>query len=130
MTKKVKFTSEQLSDLIVQSMLEKKAKDIVVLDLRKVKNAITDYFIICSGTSDTQIDAIAGFVEHELEEKYNERAWHREGKQVREWVLIDYVDVVAHVFRKDRRDFYDLENLWGDAVVKEIKESFDNPVLA
>jgi ribosome-associated protein len=104
-------------------MLERKAQDIVVLDLRKVKNAVADYFVICSGTSDTQLDAIADSVEEEVKKQSGEVVWHKEGKANREWILIDYVDVVAHVFKKDRRKYYDLEELWGDAQVTLIAES-------
>jgi ribosome-associated protein len=129
MAKKQILPAEQLRDFVVQGMLERKAADIVILDLRSVKNAITDFFVICSGNSDTQIEAIADSVEEEIKKNLNERCWHREGRQVREWVLIDYVNVVVHVFRKDRREFYDLENLWGDAVITKIKESFDERII-
>ncbi len=129
MAKKKLLPAEELRDFVVQGMLERKAADIVILDLRNVKNAITDFFVICSGNSDTQIEAIADSVEEEIKKNLNERCWHREGRQVREWVLIDYVNVVVHVFRKDRREFYDLENLWGDAVITKIKESFDERII-
>ena len=103
-------------------MQEKKAQDIVVMDLRNVKNAITDYFIICSGGSDTQIDAISGSVEEEILKVSRTFPKNREGKANREWILLDYVDVVVHVFKKDRRAFYDLEQLWGDAEIHEITD--------
>lgn len=107
--------SLSLRDLVVEGMLEKKAVDITVLDLRGVKNAIADYFIICSGNSDTQIDAISDSVEEVVYKKTSQHPWKKEGKQNKEWVLIDYVDVVAHVFRKEKREFYAIEELWGDA---------------
>lgn len=115
MKKTNKISSEELSLLVVTGMQEKKAQDIVVLDLRKIHNAITDFFIICSGNSDTQIDAIGGSVEEEIHKTLKMNPWHREGKQNKEWILLDYVDVVVHVFKKDRREFYDIESLWGDA---------------
>jgi ribosome-associated protein len=115
MKKTKKISSEELSLLVVAGMQEKKAQDIVVLDLRKIHNAITDFFIICSGSSDTQIDAIGGSVEDEIHKSLQMNPWHREGKQNKEWILLDYVDVVVHVFKKDRREFYDIESLWGDA---------------
>ena len=121
--KNTAITSTELSQLVVQGMLEKKAQDIVVLDLRQVKNAVADYFVICSGTSDTQLDAIADSVEDEVKKRSGEIVWHKEGKVNREWILIDYVDVVAHVFKKDRRRYYDLEELWGDAEVTLVEES-------
>ena len=117
------FTAEQIRDFIVRGMQEKKAQDIVVMDLRNVKNAICDYFVLCSGNSDTQIDAISSSIEEEVYKASRQDPWHREGKLNREWILLDYVDVVAHVFKKDRRAFYDLEQLWGDAEIQVIEES-------
>lgn len=114
------MNSKELSDLIVFGMQEKKAEDITILDLRKVKNAVADFFVICSGNSDTQLDAIADSVEKEVKERSKENPWHREGKENREWILLDYVTVVAHIFKRDRRAFYALEELWGDAVIKTI----------
>ncbi|PKQ66185.1 ribosome silencing factor [Raineya orbicola] len=106
---------KNLCDLIIKGMQEKKAQDIVLLDMRKVPTAIVDYFIICTGTSDTQIDAIADSIEEEVYKNLKELPWHKEGKQNKEWILLDYVDVVAHVFKKSKREFYALEELWGDA---------------
>lgn len=117
------FTAEQFRDFVVQGMLEKKGQDVVVMDLRNVKNAICDYFVLCSGTSDTQIDAISQSVEEEVYKATRQDPWHREGKLNREWILLDYVDVVAHVFKKERRAFYDLEQLWGDAEIHEVDEA-------
>jgi ribosome-associated protein len=122
MAKKRKgVNSETLSDTIVKGMQEKKAFDIVVLDLRKVKNAVADFFVICSGNSDKQLDAIADSVDEEVFKALKENPWHTEGKNNKEWMLLDYIDVVAHVFRKDRREFYALERLWGDADIIEIQ---------
>ncbi|KAB7733199.1 ribosome silencing factor [Rudanella paleaurantiibacter] len=116
-------SSEELRDLIVKGMQEKKAVDIAVMDLREVKNAICDYFVICSGNSDTQIDAIANSIDEEVHKATGQNPWHQEGKMNKEWILLDYVDVVAHVFKKDRRAFYDLEQLWGDADVQYLDEA-------
>lgn len=115
--------SEKLSEIIVQGMQEKKAKDIVVMDLRKVKNAVADFFVICSGNSDTQIESIADSVDEQVYKILHENPWHTEGKSNKEWMLLDYVNVVAHIFKKDRRDFYSLENLWGDALIEQIPEA-------
>ncbi|MEQ8879723.1 MAG: ribosome silencing factor [Cyclobacteriaceae bacterium] len=112
--------SETLSEFVVQGMLEKKASDVVVLDLRDIKHAVADYFIICSGSSDTQIDAISDSIEEQVFKLSKEWPWKVEGKQNKEWVLIDYVNVVAHVFNKDKRSFYGLEELWGDAKVSSV----------
>lgn len=120
--KNSQFTAEQIRDFIVRGMQEKKGQDIVVMDLRRVKNAICDYFVLCSGTSDTQIDSISTSIEEEVYKASKQDPWHREGKTNREWILLDYVDVVAHVFKKERRSFYDLEQLWGDAEIHYIGE--------
>lgn len=118
------LSSEELCKLVVKGMQEKKAIDIVVMDLRNVKNAISDYFVICSGNSDTQIDAIADSVEEEVYKASENSPWHEEGKMNREWILLDYVDVVVHIFKKERRVFYDLEQLWGDAEIHTVEETF------
>jgi ribosome-associated protein len=124
MAKKRKgVSSEKLSEVIVKGMQEKKASDIVVMDLRKVKNAVADFFVICSGSSDRQLDAIADSVDEQVFKALKENPWHTEGKNNKEWMLLDYIDVVAHVFRKDRRDFYALERLWGDADIVEIENN-------
>lgn len=114
-------SSEKLSDVIVKGMLEKKATDIVVMDLRKIKNAVADFFVICSGNSDKQLDAISDSIDAEVFKTLNENPRHTEGKNNKEWMLLDYIDVVAHVFRKDKREFYALERLWGDAEITEIE---------
>ena len=122
MAKKKGKGSEKLCGAIVKGMQEKKAVDIVVLDLRKVKNAVADFFVICSGGSDKQLDAITESVDEEVYKAVKENPWHVEGKSNKEWMLLDYFDVVAHIFRKDRRDFFALEKLWGDAEIIEIQE--------
>jgi ribosome-associated protein len=113
--------SEILSQLIVKGMQEKKATNIVVLDLRKVKNAVADFFVIGTGNSDKQLDAIADSISDEVYKGSQENAWHTEGKNNKEWMLLDYSNVVAHIFRKDLRKFYALERLWGDAEITEIE---------
>src|SRR5574339_207234 len=118
--KKRAGNSEMLSDVIVKGMQEKKASDIVILDLRKLNNAIADFFVICSGNSDKQLDAIADSVDEQVYKALQENPWHIEGKNNKEWMLLDYINVVAHIFRKDRREFYALERLWGDAGITEI----------
>lgn len=113
-------SSKKLCDAIVKGMVEKKAADILVMDLRKVKNAVADFFVICSGGSDKQLDAIAQSIDEEVFKALKENPWHTEGKNNKEWMLLDYFDVVAHVFRKDKREFFALEKLWGDAEMTEI----------
>lgn len=113
-------SSAVLSEWVVEGMLEKKALDVVVMDLREIKHAVADYFIVCSGNSDTQIDAISESIEEEVHKRSKQNPWKREGQQNKEWILLDYVDVVAHVFNKEKRTFYGLEELWGDAKIKRI----------
>ena len=120
MAKKKKPESEKLSMTIARGMQEKKASNIVVMDLRKVKNAVADFFVLCSGSSDKQLDAIANSIDEEVYKTLKENPWYTEGKNNKEWILLDYINVVAHVFRKDRRQYYALEKLWGDAEITEI----------
>jgi len=123
MAKKKKApNSEKLSEAIVQGMQEKKGFDIVVLDLRKVKNAVADFFVICSGNSDKQLDAISESIDEFVFKKIKENPWHSEGKNNKEWMLLDYINVVAHVFKKEKRNFYALEKLWGDAEITRIED--------
>ena len=117
------MNSEQLSKIIIEGMEEKKASDIVLMDLREVKGSVSDFFVICSGSSDTQIQAIAESVEEEVEKNADEAPWRKEGFTNREWVLIDYVSVVVHIFSKEKRNFYALEELWGDAKTTPIAQS-------
>lgn len=118
--KKQSIDSAKLCELVLHGMKEKKAENITIIDLKNIKNAVADYFIICSGTSDNHADAICTSVEDEVFKDTSEWPWHTEGRTNKEWILIDYVDVVAHVFIKEKRHFYGLEELWGDAVVKNI----------
>ena len=104
------MNSEELSNIVVKGMEEIKAEDIVIMDLRKVKGAISDFFIICSGNSDTQIESIAASVEHEVKTDCKEIPWRKEGFTNREWILIDYVNVVAHIFNKGKREHYAIED--------------------
>ncbi len=107
--------SEELSKLVAKGMQEKKASDIVMMDLRTVEYAIADFFVLCTGNSDTQIDAICDAIQQTVYQQTNISPWHLEGKQNKEWILLDYVEVVAHVFNKERRSFYAIEDLWADA---------------
>ncbi len=113
--KKKDTDSSKLCDVIVEGMQENKAKDIVVLDLREISNAVCDFFVICSGESSTQVDGISSAVTRLTRKELSEKPWHTEGKTNSEWVLLDYVNVVAHIFYKEARSFYDIEDLWADA---------------
>ncbi|ANQ50116.1 ribosome silencing factor [Flammeovirga sp. MY04] len=108
---------EELAHIVAKGMQEKKAQNIEILDLRKVKNAVTDFFVICTASSDTQLDAVKDSVEKEVKDTVGEKPWATEGKGSDGWALLDYVTVVAHVFLPKKREFYALEELWGDAKV-------------
>lgn len=114
------MTAEQLSKVIIKGMEEKKASNIVLMDLRNIKNRFTDFFVICSGNSDTQLDAISDSIEEQVSKAGESKPWRTEGKSGKQWVLVDYVNVVAHIFLKDQREFYGLEELWGDAKITRI----------
>jgi ribosome-associated protein len=114
------MTAEELSRVIIKGMEEKKASNIVLMDLREIDQSMTDFFVICSGSSNTQIDAISQSIEEQVNKANKEQPWKSEGKANGQWVLIDYVNVVAHIFLEDSRRFYRLEDLWGDAKVTAI----------
>jgi ribosome-associated protein len=117
---KRKLTSKDLAKKLAHLTLTKKAYDVKLLDLRKL-TTITDFFIICSADSDTQVKAIADAV-IEGSKEMGEKPWHKEGTQGLRWVLLDYVEVVVHIFLKETRRFYGLENLWGDAEITEVAD--------
>ena len=100
-----------MRDHIIDSILEKKGENIVSLDLRKINDAVSDYFIICDATTQIQVKTIADFIYDNVNEKTGEKPWHKEGFENLEWVLLDYVDIVVHVFRTQTRQFYKLEEL-------------------
>ena len=115
-------TSKALSEYISQGMLEMKAIDIQIFDLRAVSHSIADFFVMCSGNSDTHIDSISQMIEKQVFDQAKQKPWHREGYANKEWMLIDFVDVVAHVFNKEKRAFYDLEKLWADAKISTFED--------
>ncbi len=101
--------------VIVQALQDKLARQIVTLDLQDLPSAPADTFVICHGGSDRQVEALADAVEEKVRRQKNEKPYHREGSDAKEWILLDYVDVVVHIFQKQKREFYALEELWGDA---------------
>lgn len=105
-----------LAMCVAQGMFEKKAEDIKILDMRNVRGASTDFFVISHAESDKQVEAIASSAEEEAQKIMQQKPWHREGFENLEWVLLDYIDVVAHVFQREKREFYAVEELWGDAL--------------
>ena len=123
MTKK-EVGTDQLITQVIRGIEEVKGQDIEILDLRELENMVCDYFIICSGTSNTQVNAIVNSVQKSVSKELREKPWHTEGTENAEWVLIDYVHVVVHVFQKHIREYYDIESLWGDAITTEIETSY------
>ena len=115
--------STRLAATIAEGMLKKKAKEVVTLDLSKLNNAVCNYFVICHGTSRTQLEAIADAVQEEVIKHDGGKPWHKEGFENAEWILLDYVDVVAHIFNEDTRSFYNLESLWADAETRVFKDN-------
>lgn len=120
--KTVKGDTEKLLEEIIEAMQDKKAKDIVSINLSKIENSITKYFVICNGTSTTQVDGIYDSVIEKINEILNIKPFHKEGYENSEWILIDYFDIVVHIFIDDIRKFYKLEELWADGVFKKYKD--------
>lgn len=123
MAKKEK-SIDQLITKIVEGIEEVKGQQIDILDLRDLENTVCDYFIICNGTSNTQVAAIVNSVQKVVSKAIQEKPWHVEGMENQEWVLMDYINVVVHVFQKQIREFYDIESLWGDAKITTIATSY------
>ncbi len=107
--------TDQLITQIIKGIEEVKGQDIEILDLREIENTVCDYFVICNGNSNTQVNAIVNSVQKTVSKAIQEKPWHVEGSNNAEWVLLDYVHVVVHVFQKQIREFYNIEGLWGDA---------------
>ncbi len=121
---KKKATTKQTIDLldaVVEGMKERKAKGITILNLKNIENRVSDYFVICDADSNTHVNSIADSIEETVEKLNGESAFHTEGQQNGEWILIDYINIVVHVFQKEFREHYNLEGLWGDAEITYIK---------
>lgn len=116
--------ADQLITTILSGIEDVKGKEITVLDLRDIENTVCDYFIICEGTSNTQVNAIVNSIQKKVSKELKDNPWHVEGSDNAEWVLIDYVNVVVHVFQKHTRQYYDIESLWGDAKTTVIETSY------
>ena len=122
---KSKASADELITLILDGIEEVKGLEINVLDLREIENTVCDYFIICNGTSNTHVNAIVNSIQKTVSKALKDKPWHVEGSENAEWVLLDYVNVVVHVFQKHIREFYDVEGLWGDAKVTMVESSFN-----
>ncbi len=112
--------TEELLNAIIEGIERKKGIDIVKIDLTKINHSECNYFVICHGNSTTQVDAIAHSVEETVEEIIGEKAWHKDGYKNSLWILLDYADIMVHVFLHETRNFYNIENLWADAKIEEI----------
>lgn len=123
----MRITPKRLAYLVGKFALDKKATDVKILDLRKL-SPICDFFVICSASVEIHAKAIADSIIENLEKK-GIRAWHHEGYQACRWILVDYVDVVVHIFLNEVREFYQLEKLWGDAKVEELSEEEENSLV-
>lgn len=119
MVKKLESTDVLLTN-IIKGIEEVKGNDIEILDLRSIDTAVCDYFVICNGTSNTQVNAIVNSVQKMVSKELKDKPWHVEGTDNAEWVLMDYVSIVVHVFQKEIREYYNIEGLWGDAKITKI----------
>ncbi|MFT3740431.1 MAG: ribosome silencing factor [Breznakibacter sp.] len=118
------YTTEQLLDAVVLGLQEKKGINIAVLDMRQLENAVCQYFVICEGDSNVHVAAVADSVEEYVWKQLHEWPLHTEGKSQGQWVLVDFVDIVVHVFQKSVRPYYNLEGLWADAKRTDIENLF------
>lgn len=114
---------QQLTDTIVEAIKDTKGEDIMIFDLSGIENSVTQTFIICTGNSNTQVSAISGNIEKKVRNELKDRPWHVEGTENAMWVLLDYVSVVVHVFQRQTREYYDIEELWGDAKITKIENN-------
>ena len=124
MIKKVteKTESAMLADIVINAIYEKKGEQVVKIDMRPINSPIADFFIVCQGSNRTQVEAIADSINEEVNKAIGVRPSHLEGRENAEWMLIDYFDVVVHIFQPETRGFYKLESLWADADITEVSE--------
>ncbi|MFZ9003171.1 MAG: ribosome silencing factor [Robiginitalea sp.] len=122
---KRKASADELIALILHGIEEVKGLDINILDLREIDNTVCDYFVLCNGTSNTHVNAIVNSIQKTVSKAIQDKPWHVEGSENAEWVLMDYVNVVIHVFQKHAREFYDIEGLWGDAKFTLVENSYN-----
>uniref|UniRef100_UPI00404B2EA8 ribosome silencing factor n=1 Tax=Flavobacterium sp. TaxID=239 RepID=UPI00404B2EA8 len=121
---KSKISNDDLLANIIKGIEDVKGADIDILDLREIDNAVCDYFIICNGNSNTQVVAISNSIQKVVSKELKDKPWHVEGLENGEWVLMDYVNIVVHVFQEHIREYYNIENLWGDAKITSIESKY------
>jgi ribosome-associated protein len=124
MIKKSVYTSPDLAEKALEAIDEVKGREVLSIDLRNIPNSVSDFFIICHGTSDTHVEAIARSVQKHLFTEVGENPVSKEGSDKAEWILLDYFNVVVHVFKEEARRFYNLEKLWADADVTQLEHTF------
>lgn len=117
-------THPALIEQIIEGIKDNKGEEITLMDLTDLENSVCDYFVIASGNSNTQVKSIADAVEKRVRENLKDKPWHVEGADRGEWVLMDYVNAVVHIFQRESREFYDLESLWGDATISHIETKY------
>ncbi len=115
---------DELITLIIAGIEDIKGQNISILDLRSIENSVCDYFVICDGNSNTQVNAIVNSIQKKVSKSAHEKPYQIEGEDNAEWVLMDYINIVVHVFQKQKREYYAIENLWGDAKITEIETSY------
>ncbi len=121
MTKDLETDSKQVVDAIVSAMEDKKGMDITFIDFSKVSNTVARYFVICHGSSNTHVKSLADGVIDGVRKKLASKPWNKEGFENAEWILLDYADVVVHIFQENSRQFYNLEGLWADMDVTRVE---------
>ena len=122
MAEKKSLSTAKKRELIIEALKEKKGKQISTIDLRKINNSLSDHFIICHGESTTQVSALAESVERKLKKSKKTHVHHIEGLQNCQWVLMDYFDILVHIFIEDQRSFYNLEELWADGILERFED--------
>ena len=120
-TKEVK-ESQMVLDVAIKGLQDLKGENIVSIDLSVVDNAVCEYFLICTGTSNTHVNALAASVKREVKTALKENPWHSEGFGNSEWIILDYVNTVVHIFQEEARNFYNIEELWADAKITKIED--------
>lgn len=122
---KNKINNDELLALIIEGIENVKGENISLLDLREIDNTPCDYFIICDGNSNTQVNAITGSIQKNVSKQLKDKPWHIEGADTANWVLMDYISIVVHIFQKETRAFYNIEDLWGDAKITNITTNYE-----
>ena len=121
---KKQINNDDLLANIIKGIEDVKGENIDILDLREIDNTVCDYFVICNGNSNTQVNAIVGSIQKVVSKELKDKPWHVEGTENGEWVLMDYVSIVVHVFQKHIREYYNIESLWGDAKITSLENKF------